>query len=110
MKIDYNLLGKKIAKRRHELGYKQCYVAEKAGVSNNFLSNIENGRSTPSLKSFTDICLALSTTPDYLLLGIIKNDSIPQEIIDNLRMCTPEDLNTINDIIVCFINKNNKNI
>lgn len=110
MKIDFNLLGKRIAKRRHELGYKQCLVAEKAGISNNYLSNIENGKSIPSLETFADICNALSTTPDYLLLGIIKADSVPKEILDNLNKCDQNTLNTINDIIICFINRNNKNI
>lgn len=111
MKIDFTLLGKRIAKRRHELGYKQCTVAEKAGISNNYLSNIENGKSIPSLETFADICHALSTTPDYLLLGIIKSDNTPREILDNLGKCDEETLKTINDIIICFINnKNRKNI
>lgn len=110
MKIDFNSLGKRIAKRRHELGYKQCVVAEKAGISNNYLSNIEKGKSIPSLETFADICIALSTTPDYLLLGIIKADTVPKEILDNLNKCDQNTLNTINDIIICFINRNNKNI
>lgn len=110
MKIDFNLLGKRISKRRHELGYKQCVIAEKAGISNNYLSNIEKGKSIPSLETFADICIALSTTPDYLLLGIIKADTVPKEILDNLNKCDQNTLNTINDIIICFINRNNKNI
>lgn len=104
MKIDFTSLGKRIAKRRHELGYKQCIVAEKANISNNYLSNIENGKSIPSLETFADICNALSTTPDYLLLGIIKKNNISQEIIDNLNKCDEGTLKTINDIIICFIN------
>ena len=109
MNIDFILLGKRIAKRRHKLGYKQCVIAEKAGISNNYLSNIENGKSIPSLETFASLCCALSTTPDYLLLGIIKNYDTPKEILDNLSKCNAEDLKTINDIIICFTkNKNNK--
>lgn len=104
MKIDFNSLGKRIAKRRHELNCKQCVIAEKAGISNNYLSNIENGKSIPSLETFADICNALSTTPDYLLLGIIKHYDTPREILDNLSKCDEETLKTINDIIICFIN------
>lgn len=107
MKIDFSVLGKRIAQRRLETGYKQCTIAEKAGISNNYLSNIENGKSIPSLETFADICSALSTTPDYLLLGTLKANSIPQTIIDNIKLCDSESLSIINDIIVCFIKNKN---
>ncbi len=107
MKIDFSALGKRIAQRRHEMGYKQCTVAEKAGISNNYLSNIENGKSIPSLETFADICIALSTTPDYLLIGTIKTTSVPQNIIENIQLCDNDSLSVINDIIVCFIKNKN---
>ena len=107
MKIDFSMLGKRIAQRRHEMGLKQSVVAKKAGISNNYLSNIENGKSIPSLETFADICIALSTTPDYLLLGTLKSNSVPQTIIDGLNLCDNESLSIINDIISCFI-KNNR--
>lgn len=34
MNIDFEQLGKRIAQRRHELGLKQCILAEKSGISN----------------------------------------------------------------------------
>ena len=107
MKIDFSMLGKRIAQRRHEMGLKQSVVAEKAGISNNYLSNIENGKSIPSLETFAYICIALSTTPDYLLLGTLKSNSVPQTIIDGLNLCDNESLSIINDIISCFIKNNN---
>ena len=107
MKIDFSMLGKRIAQRRHEMGLKQSVVAKKAGISNNYLSNIENGKSIPSLETFADICIALSTTPDYLLLGTLKSNSVPQTIIDGLNLCDNESLSIINDIISCFIKNNN---
>ncbi len=107
MNIDFKLLGKRIAQRRHELGLKQCTLAEKAGISNNYLSNIENGHSIPSLETFADICIALSITPDYLLLGTLRTDNIPQSIINNLKLCNDSYLSLINDIVMCFL-KNKK--
>ena len=88
MYIDFEYLGKRIAQRRHELGYKQNELAEKADLSNNYLSNIENGRSIPSL------------------LGTIKTNDIPQSIIDNLKLCDDSSLKLINDIIQCVLNQN----
>lgn len=106
--IDFKQLGKRIAQRRHELGLKQCILAEKTGISNNYLSNIENGRSIPSLETFSDICIALSITPDYLLLGAMRVDNIPQSILNNLKLCDDYSLSVIDDIIKCFINKKGK--
>ena len=108
MNIDFELLGKRISQRRHELGLKQCTLAEKSGISNNYLSNIENGRSIPSLETFFDICIALSITPDYLLLGTMRTDDISQSIINNLRLCDEYSLTLIDDIINCFLKKQNK--
>ena len=109
MKINFELLGKRISQRRHELGLKQCVLAEKSGISNNYLSNIENGRSIPSLETFSDICMALSITPDCLLLGTIRTDNIPQSIINNLKLCDDRSLRLIEDIINCFIDDDQKN-
>ena len=103
MGIEFNKLGKRIAQRRHELGYKQCVLAEKASISNNYLSNIENGRSIPSLETFMDICTALSVTPYYLLVGTIKIDSIPNSIINNLKLCDDSSLQLINSLITCVL-------
>lgn len=105
MDIDFEVLGKRIARRRHELGLKQCIVAEKAEISNNYLSNIENGKSIPSLQVFSDICIALSTTPDYFLLGTIRTDDIPKILIDNLKLCNDEAIEMVNDIVLYFIKK-----
>ena len=108
MNIDFEQLGKRIALRRHELGLKQCILAEKSGISNNYLSNIENGRSIPRLETFSEICIALSITPDYLLLGSMRVDNIPQSILYNLKLCDDYSLSVIDDIIKCFINKKGK--
>ena len=108
MDIEFTKLGKRIAQRRHELGYKQCVLAEKAGISNNYLSNIENGRSIPSLETFMDICTALSVTPDYLLIGTIKMDYIPNTIISNLNLCNDNSLQLVNNLIMCVLDSQEK--
>lgn len=108
MGIEFTRLGKRIAQRRHELGYKQCHLAEQANISNNYLSNIENGRSIPSLETLVDICAALSITPDYLLLGTIKIDNIPNSIINNLKLCNDDSLQLINNLITCVLDNQEK--
>lgn len=43
---DMKGLGEAIRKRRKELGYTQSFLADYAGVSTSFLSELENGKET----------------------------------------------------------------
>ena len=49
MEINYEEIGKRIARRRKELGLKQSEVEEKADLSQKYLSNIERSISIPSI-------------------------------------------------------------
>lgn len=79
--VDYKEVGKRIAKRRKELGLKQRQVNEMAELSDKYLSNIETARSIPSVDVLMRICSALKVTPDYLLLGCV-NDYNNDDIIN----------------------------
>lgn len=109
MHIDFNELGIRIKKRRIELGLKQNELSEMMGISNNYLSNIENGHSIPSLEVFSDICVKLKITPDLLLLGVIRVDNVPENIKDNLKLCTSKELKLIDDMIQCILNNRDSN-
>lgn len=52
--------GEKIKKMRAEKGITQEQLADKAGISIDFLSLIERGRNAPSFKSLEKIAKALS--------------------------------------------------
>ena len=97
--VDYKKIGTRIALRRRELNMRQCYLADKLNISNNHLSNIENGHSIPSLETFAKICEALEVTPDYLLLGNIKTNDTPRNIYENLLLCNENSLSIISQII-----------
>ena len=43
---DMKGLGEAIRKRRRELGYTQAFLADYAGISASFLSELENGKET----------------------------------------------------------------
>ncbi len=95
MDIDYKVIGKRIAVRRHELGLKQAQVEEMAGIGYKYLSNIERGISIPSIEVIMRLASVLETTPDFFLIGtnsenhlsninmIIKNLNASQLIIAN---------------------------
>ena len=98
MILDYQQIGKNLARRRKELRLKQYEVCERAKINDKYLSCIETARSIPSLEVFLKLCTALETTPDHILLGTVrqtdysKDDAILLEKFQNLspdnkRLC-----------------------
>lgn len=75
MKLDYNEIGRRVARRRRELGLHQVQVCEQIGINDKYLSAIERAVSIPSLDVLTKLALALDTTPDEFLIGSIRHDS-----------------------------------
>jgi transcriptional regulator with XRE-family HTH domain len=60
-------IGKKIKNERLKKSLKQYELAEKAGISNTYLSDIEVGRSAPSLKTLDKIAKVLDIDIKELL-------------------------------------------
>lgn len=74
MELDYSLIGKRISRRRKELGLKQSTVEEKAGIGYKYLSGIERAISIPSTEVIMRLAIALDTTPDEFLVGAVKHE------------------------------------
>lgn len=75
MTLDYTEIGKRIARRRKELGLKQSEVEEKADLGYKYLSNIERSISIPSVEVIMRLAVALDTTPDEFLIGTLLHDN-----------------------------------
>ena len=75
MELDYTEIGKRIARRRKELGLRQVQVCERAGINDKYLSCIERATSIPSLEVVMKLALALDTTPDEFLTGSVRYES-----------------------------------
>ena len=99
--------GLRIAKRRKEKGYTQAQLGELIGVGNRHISNIERGKSNCSTPILLKICGLLEVSPNYLLYGSIHENNLRKNIIDNIRLCSDEDLPLINEIINVFVKKSN---
>lgn len=74
MDLDYSEIGKRIARRRKELGLRQVEVCERAGINDKYLSCIERAASIPSLEVVVKLAFALNTTPDAFLMGTASFD------------------------------------
>lgn len=93
MELDYSEIGKRIARRRKELGLKQAQVCEKAEINDKYLSCIERATSIPSLEVIMRLALALDTTPDEFLTGSIRHESEQwRDVAELLRNMNPAKL------------------
>ena len=108
MEFDYTIMGIRIANRRKQLNMKQNVLAEMIDISNNYLSGIECGKENPSLEVFIKLCNALQVTPDYLLLGSMHSNNIPQNIAEGLRLCTEDDIQLFSDLLQLLIQRSGK--
>ena len=69
MYMDCTEIGRRIAQKRRKLLLTQAEVEAKAELSPRYLSNIERGRSIPSIDVLMQIADVLHMTPDEVLLG-----------------------------------------
>lgn len=93
MELDYSEIGKRIARRRKELGLKQAEVCERAEINDKYLSCIERATSIPSLEVTMRLALALDTTPDEFLTGSIRYDNGKwRDVAELLRNMNPAKL------------------
>lgn len=102
-------MGNRITTRRRHLGISQNLLAEKIGISNNHMSNIERGREKPSLDVLINLCNELKVTPDYLLMGSMHPCGVPQNLVDSLSLCTKEDLALLEDIVRHMVFRQERN-
>lgn len=102
----YVEMGQRIKLRRQELKLTQLELAELIDISNNHMSAIENAKTNPSMDNFIKLCEVLKVTPDYLLLGSMHANNVPQDIVDKLRLCSQSDLELLKQIIELFVNRN----
>lgn len=69
--MDLVSIGKNIRKYRQQKGLRQEDLAEKAGLSVNYIGMIERGDKIPALDTFITIVNALGVSADMLLCDVI---------------------------------------
>lgn len=103
--IDFKSLGLRIKQSRRSRNLTQDKLAEMTGLSKSFIGCIENNTSIPSVESIVKIAEALEVTPDYFLLGILRDKDRPQRIFDKLYLCNPPDQEFIELMVDTIIEK-----
>ena len=85
MELDYKLIGNRIARCRKRNKLTQSVVAERAGINNQYLSNIERAVSIPSTEVIMRLAIAQYTTPDEFLVGTSRSGERWETIAQYLR-------------------------
>ena len=67
MKNESEKLGKNLKRIRIEKAISQGDIARSFGVSRGFISNIENGKTNPTLSTITKLAKAIKVSSDELL-------------------------------------------
>lgn len=101
MELDYKLIGRRIAQRRKQLGFKQAVVEEKANIGYKYLSRIEHGVSIPSTEVIMRLAIALDTTPDAFLVGAVREEDAPRwkNIAQRLQGMSEEQLDLVESFV-----------
>lgn len=69
--MKYDSIGANIRMFRMEKNLRQEDIAERAGLSTNYIGMIERGEKIPSLEKFIDICNALHVSADQILADVL---------------------------------------
>ena len=102
-------IGGRIRNSRESIDYTREMFAEKAGISPQFLAEIENGKKGMSADTIYSLCEAFSLSADYILFGriSIENDLAP--INKDFNALSKENYSLLEEIIkVMLKTQNNK--
>ena len=93
-------IGSRVKQARLAKHLTQMQLAEAAGISVCFLSNIENGRQSMNLRALIAISDALNVSADWLIKDIPHSASrIAEEIENELVSCTPKEREAILELV-----------
>lgn len=95
-------IGERIQKAREISGYTQEKLAEKVGVSIQYISDLERGVVGTSVPTLIKICNTLCASSDYILMGKAGEEDI-SAVTGRLQNLSPEELKIIENGINLMI-------
>lgn len=101
MNINYQVIGKRIKKRREQLHMTQMELAEITDLSVPYISYIETGKKKLSLGTLINITNALSISPNELLMDHLSiiTEGTESDVFISLMDCTDKEKQFILDIL-----------
>ena len=101
-------IGSRIKSRRIELGLKQTKIKEYVGISSGNLSEIENGKRSPSMQNLYKLSEVLNCSIDWIVKGdsLVSEISLPSEfgeseklLLTQYRSLSKDDQTEINMLV-----------
>ncbi len=104
-----NLVGKRIQNLRKSKGYTQQQFSEMIGISTNYLSDVERGKSFPRLDKLVMIINTLECSADDLFSDVINYGYKlkSSRLSERLEELPPEERDKAFAILEAFISKTN---
>jgi len=79
-----------IRRRREELGLTQDQLADRSGLTPNYIGNIELGRRDPSLTSIEALAIGLNVSPGELFGSPLPVSAVAREVAQLFEKASPE--------------------
>ncbi len=98
-------LGQRLREARKNAGLTQEVLAEKAGIGNMYIGEIERGVKFPSMNIFIKIIEALGVSADYILRDELPSgkEYVFDEITEMIADLTPQQRKGAVDILAAYI-------
>ena len=95
--MDYGKIGENIQKYRKMKKLSQEKLAEMAGISANYVGQLERGKRIPSVKCLISVANSLEVSSDLLLLGLLDNsfEVIATELTKKMSVLSKESVENI---------------
>ncbi len=92
-------IGKRLRRQREKMNMIREEFAEKAGISPQFLAEIENGKKGMSAETLYKICDNFNLSADYILMGRVTADTLSSPAASTLNLLGEPYLSYAEDIL-----------
>ena len=105
--MDYRSIGENIRKYRKTKKMTQEMLAERAGLSVNYIGSIERGEKLPSLETFIVILNQLGVTADCILQDVVQaNYELKMSLLnEKLSVLSPDQRVTVEDVVDVLVRR-----
>lgn len=105
-----NSIGKNIRTYRHLRKLRQEDLAEKTGLSTNYIGMVERGEKIPSLETFISIVNALEVSADMVLTDVLDTGYVVKNslLAEKLDKISRQDRDKIYDVIDTMLKHSTK--
>lgn len=90
--MDYQFIRQRITELREKKGVAEYKMSLELGHSRNYIQNISNGKSKPSIEEFLYICDYLGVTPSDFFDEQNEQPILVQKVVNGVRTLSEQDL------------------